>query len=126
MKQRYRIPPMLVEKYKDEPCFMVEIDFTCKEVVVPRVKFIEPMGYEMSEELIEGYAQIILHSEVDSECPRWGTYTEKMREVKTSQIIKDSKKKVEKVIDSILKESRMSRKEFEEVKGIAMEMKANG
>ena len=84
------------------------------------------MGYEISEELIEGYAHIILYSKVDSECPRWGTYFEKMREVKTSQIIKDSKKKVEKVIDSILKESGMTRKEFDEVKGIAMEMKANG
>ena len=49
MNQRYRIPPALVEKYKDELCFMVKIDF-------PWVKFIEPMGYEMSEELIEGYA----------------------------------------------------------------------
>ena len=56
MKQRYRIPPVLVEKYKDELCFMVEIDFTCMEAIVPRVKFIEPMGYEMSEEIIEWYA----------------------------------------------------------------------
>ena len=39
------------------------------EALFPEVKFIEPMGYEMSEELIEGYAQIILHSEVDSKCP---------------------------------------------------------
>ena len=54
MKQRYRIPPILIEKYKDELCFMVETDFTCMEVVVPRVKFIEPMGYEMSAKLIEG------------------------------------------------------------------------
>ena len=68
------------------------------------------MGYKMSEELIERYAQLILHSEVDSKFPRWGTYIEKMREVKTSQIIKDSKKKVDKVIDSILKESRVTRK----------------
>ena len=84
MKQRYRIPPVLVEKYKDELCFMVERYFTCMEAVVPRVKFIEPMGYEMSEDLIEGCAQIILHSEVDSNYPRWETYSEKMREVKTS------------------------------------------
>ena len=84
MKQRYRIPLVLVEKYTDELCFMVETNFTCMEVVVPWVKFIEPMGYKMSEELIEWYAQIILHLEVDSECPRWGTYVEKMREVKTS------------------------------------------
>lgn len=60
--KRYRIPPTLVEKYKDEICFMVETYFTCMEAVVPRVKFIEPMCYEMSEDLIEGYAQIILHS----------------------------------------------------------------
>ena len=56
MKKRYRIPPTLVEKYKDELCFMVETNFTCMEVVVPRVKFIEPMGYEMSKDLIERYA----------------------------------------------------------------------
>lgn len=126
MKQRYRISPILVDKYKDELFFMVEIDFTCMEVVVPQVKFIEPMAYEMSEELIEGCAQIIHHSKFDSKCPRLGTYIEKMREFKTSQIIKDSNKKEEKVIDSILKESRMTRKEFDEVKGIAMEMKASG
>ena len=76
--------------------------------------------------MIEGHARIILHSEVDSNFPRWGTYIEKMREVKTSQIIKDSKKKVDKVIDSIPKELGMTRKEFDEVKGIAMEMKASG
>ena len=28
MKLRYRIPPFMVEKYKDEICFMVEIDYT--------------------------------------------------------------------------------------------------
>ena len=49
-----------------------------------------------------------------------------MREFQTSQIAKDSKKKVEKVIDSILKELGMKRNEFDEVKGIPMEMKASG
>ena len=48
-----------------------------------------------------------------------------MREVKTIQVIKDYKNKVEKVIDSTLKEFRITRKEFDEVKGIAMEMKAS-
>ena len=48
MKQRFKIPPTIVQKYKDELCFMVESDFTCMETVIPRVKFIEPMGYEMS------------------------------------------------------------------------------
>ena len=56
MKKRYRIPLAHVEKYKDEIWFMVQIDFTCIEAIIPRVKFIEPMGYEKSEHLIEGYA----------------------------------------------------------------------
>ena len=29
MRKRYRIPPSLVEKYKKDIFFMVEIDFTC-------------------------------------------------------------------------------------------------
>ena len=49
-----------------------------------------------------------------------------MRLVQSELVNKESKKKVEKVIDSILKESGMTRKEFNKVKGIAMEMKASG
>ena len=81
------------------------------------------MGYEMSIKIIEGYAQIILKSKIDTSCPRWGTYEEKIREVQSKQAVQESKKKVKKVIDSILKESGMSQKEFEEVKGLAKEMK---
>ena len=84
------------------------------------------MGYEMSIELIEGYAQIILQSEVDSSCPRWGTYVENIKEVESKQAAQESQEKVEKVIDSILKESGMMYKEFEEVKGIEKEMKESG
>ena len=84
------------------------------------------MGYEMSAELIKGYTQIILQFEIDPTCPRWGNYEEKIKEVQSKQAAKESQKKVEKVIDSILKESRMSRREFEEVKVIAKEMKESG
>ena len=35
MKQRYIIPLALVEKYKDELCFMVETNFTYMEVIIP-------------------------------------------------------------------------------------------
>ena len=126
MKKRYRIPPSLVEKYKQDICFMVETDHTCMEAIVPRINFIEPMGYEMSMKIIEGYAQIILQFEVYTSCPRWGTYEEKIREVQSKQAIQESEKKVKKVMDSILKESGMSHREFEEVKGLAKEMQESG
>ena len=48
--QRYRIPPSMVEKYKDKIYFMMETDNTSMEAMVPRVNFIEPKGYEMSLE----------------------------------------------------------------------------
>ena len=69
---------------------MVETDFTSMEIVLHRVKFIEPMGYEMSVEVIQGFAKIILHFEVDNECPRWGSYAKKMKEVQSNLIEKDS------------------------------------
>lgn len=50
---------------------MVETNNTYIEVVIPRVKFIKPMGYDMSAELIEGYAQIIIESKKDTKFPRW-------------------------------------------------------
>lgn len=126
MNQRYIIPPSMVEKYKDDLCFMVETDNTCMEVVEPRVKFIEPIGYEMSAELIKGYAQIILKLEKYIDCPRWGTCEEKMREVHSEIHSNEHKKKVENVIDSILKESGITQEEFKEIKGIALEMKESG
>ena len=70
MKQRLKIPPILVEKYKDDILFVVESNIACMEAVEPRVNFIDPMGYEMSEELIKGYERIFLEFEKDKECPR--------------------------------------------------------
>lgn len=69
----------MIERYKDDLYFMVENNNTYMEAVEPRVKFIQPMGYEMSAELIEGYAQIILYLEKETKFPRWDTYEEKIR-----------------------------------------------
>ena len=66
----------------------------CKGGVALHQKFIEPMGYEMSIKLIEGYTQIILEYEQDTECPRWGTYDENLRIVESELYSKESKNKV--------------------------------
>ena len=90
------------------------------EAVIPRVKVIESMGYEVSAELIEGYVQIILEFEQDIECPRWGTYDERLKIVESKIHSKENRRKVEKEIDSILKEFGMSRKGFNKIKGIML------
>ena len=48
-----------------------------------------------------------------------------MKEVQSSLMEKDTEKKVDRAIDSILKELGMSRKEFDELKGVAMCIKAS-
>lgn len=39
---------------------MVKTDFTFTKVVEPRELFIEPMGYEVTERMLQGYAKSIL------------------------------------------------------------------
>lgn len=104
---------------------MVETNVTCMGVVEHRVKFIDPMGYEMIEEIIEGYAKIILESERDKECPRWGTYEEKLSEFQGKIYSKEIKKKVDKKIDEMFTESGMSRDEFREAMDTTKEMRAS-
>ena len=82
MKQRFKILKYVVEKNKDDICFMVEIDFTSMDVIEPREIFIQPMWYEVNEEFLEGYTKRILESKRDTEYPRWGTYEEKLSDVR--------------------------------------------
>lgn len=92
MKQRYRISPSLVEKYKDDICFMIETNVTCMGEMELRVKFIDPMGYEMSEDVIEGYVKIMLKFEKDKDSLRRGTYAKKIKEVERKLYSKEIKK----------------------------------
>lgn len=60
MKQRFRVPPLVVRKYKDDICFMVDTNFTYVEEVEPRMLYVETLGYEATEDEIEGYVKEII------------------------------------------------------------------
>ena len=62
MKQRYKISPYIIRKFKDDICFMVDTDFTYIELVEPRIAYVEPLGYDMTEEKVEWYVEVILKS----------------------------------------------------------------
>lgn len=47
MNNKYRIPPQLVEKYKDDICFEVDTDYYYVNAMEPRTKSLPPMGYEV-------------------------------------------------------------------------------
>ena len=47
MKQRMRIPVSLVEKHVKDIFFLVDIDYTYIQAVIPRVRWLRPLGYEL-------------------------------------------------------------------------------
>ena len=61
---------------------MVDIDFSYIETVVPKMFYVEPKGYKIIEEEIEGYVKTILDLDKDGEFDRLGTYEETIQEAK--------------------------------------------
>ena len=57
MKQRLRIHVSLVEKHYNDVCFFFDIDYTYTQVVVPRVRWLRPLGYEIN---VDEVASIIV------------------------------------------------------------------
>ena len=48
MNNRFRIPPKLVEEYKDNICFMVDCDKVYIQGVIARVSWVKPFPYEIN------------------------------------------------------------------------------
>lgn len=81
MKQRVRISGELVKKYEDDICFMIKVDHCIMEVVEPREEKVEPMGYEVVNDMIIGYASTLLASPLDPKEKRIGTYSERINPI---------------------------------------------
>ena len=47
MKQRMRIPVSLVEQHVNDIFFSVDIDHTYIQAILPRVRWLRPLGYEL-------------------------------------------------------------------------------
>lgn len=105
MKKRVRIPKTVVEKYKEEICFMAKTDKTCMLEVDPRVMIVGPLGYEVTETEIDEYAEEILKSDKDNDSEGWGTAEERLEETQQLQISKSAKRKVENVVKKMFKEA---------------------
>ena len=74
MKQRLRILVSLVEQHVNDICFLVDIDYTYIQVVVPRVRWIRPLGYEL--DIDEASTKIIAFpiEDIDKASKPFSTY----------------------------------------------------
>ena len=65
MKQRFRILPTIVDRFKEDICILVDTDYTYIQVVDPRETFLDSLSYEFSDDVIVGCIDLLLNSKKD-------------------------------------------------------------
>ncbi len=76
MNNRFRIPPKLVEDYRDDVCFMVDYDKMYIQAVRPQVAWVKPLPYEVNIDEARDIIEALVNEPVDPRQPIFGTYDE--------------------------------------------------
>lgn len=101
MKKRLRILVSLVEKYYDDVFFLVDTVHTYVQEVIPRVRWLRPLGYEINVDEASVAIIALLVEEVDKEAIAFGNYelakSKISMELKTTSVIKKKNKLVKKL-----------------------------
>ena len=76
MNNRFRIPPKLVEDYRDDVCFMVDYDKVYIQIVRPQVAWVNHLLYEVNIDEARDIIEALVNELVDPRQPIFGTYDE--------------------------------------------------
>ena len=60
MKQRFRISPAIVDRFKEEICILANTDHTNIQAVEPWEIFLDPLSYELNDDIEVGYINLLL------------------------------------------------------------------
>ena len=123
MKQRMIIPVSLVDKHVMDICFLVDIDYTYIQAIIPRAIWLRPLGYELNVDQASTTIIALLAKEVDKAGKHFGTY-----DVVKSKLVTDLKmattvkkkdkliKKLKKIFGVDIGEARMQKKKKQVMK----------
>ena len=75
MKKRMRILVSLVSQHENDICFLVDIDYTYIQAILPRVRWLRPLGYELDVDQASATITTLLAKEMDKTVKAFGTYT---------------------------------------------------
>ena len=114
MKQIFRISPTIVDRFKDI-CILVDIDYAYIQVVEPWETFLDPLSYELSDDVAIGYIDL-LDFEIDKVENKFGTYDEIRQHDNQATLEKTSHKKVESILKKALFEDGMIESESKTVR----------
>ena len=101
MKQRMRILVSLVEEHVNDIFFLVDIDYTYVEVVIPRLRWLRPLRYELDVDQDSIAITSLLVEEIDKATKHFGTYdvvkSKVVTDLKTTSVVKRKDKLVKKL-----------------------------
>ena len=69
-----RILLSLVEQHFHDIYFLVDIDYTYIQAVVPKVRWLRPLGYELDANQALAAITIVLAEDIDKASKPFGTY----------------------------------------------------
>ena len=84
MNNKFRIPPKLVEDYKDDICFMVDSDRVYIQAVRPQVVWVKPLPYEVNFDEIKDINEALINEPIDPKAQYSGTYDEAKARIELS------------------------------------------
>lgn len=104
MKARFRIAPKIIERFKGDIFIMVDTDRTYIEAVQLRETFVDPLEYEVSDNVAIFYIDLILKSGIDEAKCIHGR-CEEITQLAYQESLEKSSKKKKKAILEIEEES---------------------
>lgn len=103
MRKRSRIPMSLVEKYSQDIYFLVDIDFTYAQVVLPRVSWLMPLPYEVNISKTIATITALLAKEIDKKAPYFGNYVEAKSKITMGLKAATVERKRKKIVKNLVK-----------------------
>ena len=80
---------------------MVDTDYIYIQVVEPRETFLDPLGYELNDNIVVSYIDLLLKSEKDKEECRFGTYDDITQSAHQASLEKESDKKIKSIMKKL-------------------------
>ena len=101
MKNRIGILVSLVEEHVNDIYFLVDIDYTYVQAVIPRVRWLRPLRYELDVDQASIAIIKFLIEEIDKDAKHFGTYdvvkSKVVTDLKTASAVKRKDKIVKKL-----------------------------
>ena len=96
-----RIPVSLVDQHESDIFVLVDIEFTYIQVVIPRVRWLRPLGYELDVDQDLVAITTLPVEEIDKVAKNIGTYdfvkSRVVIDLKTTSIVKKKEKMVKRI-----------------------------